>query len=207
MPIVARPAAATGAGWRSWKSLLAVALAALFALLAFAGWPASAQAAACGPGSAVLPSVRQSPPPARASAGLRTGPVATPSVLTGRFVAEWLGARAGTGIVRLYGDLKRHDMGPGLAEQIDELKDPKSGPSIWLTENLWGVGSTAPYLHDGRATTLTEAILEHGGESQAAHDAFVALSAADKKDVITFLNNQIIFRVEDNLAALAAAIQ
>ena len=75
----------------------------------------------------------------------------------------------------------------------------------WLLPNV-RVGSTAPYLHDGRATTLSEAILEHGGEGQAARDAFIALSAADKTDVITFLNNLIIFRIEDRLEELAAAI-
>jgi hypothetical protein len=123
------------------------------------------------------------------------------------FGALETGSRAGSGIARIYGDLKRHDMGPGLAEQIDELKASKSSASTWLTENLWGVGSTPPYLHDGRATTLSEAIIEHGGEGQAARDAFIGLSAADKTDVITFLNNLIIFRVADRLEELAAAIQ
>ena len=60
----------------------------------------------------------------------------------------------------------------GWPRQIDEIG---TGASVFLTENLWGVGSTAPYLHDGRATTLTEAILEHGGEAQASRDAFAAL--------------------------------
>ncbi|MGH7151634.1 MAG: hypothetical protein ACREIU_13090 [Planctomycetota bacterium] len=53
------------------------------------------------------------------------------------------------GAIQRLGDLKRHDMGPGLAEPIDEVG---TGSSAFLTENLWGVGSTAPYLHDGRAT-------------------------------------------------------
>lgn len=61
----------------------------------------------------------------------------------------------------MFTDLKRHDRGVELAEQIDETG---TGKSMFLTEALWGVGSTAPYLHDGRATTLTEAILCHGGE-------------------------------------------
>ena len=57
----------------------------------------------------------------------------------------------GKTLVELFGDLKRHG-GPGLAETIDETG---SGASTFVTENLWGVGSTAPYMHDGRATTLT----------------------------------------------------
>jgi Di-haem oxidoreductase, putative peroxidase len=110
-----------------------------------------------------------------------------------RFGAFEKGPHGGTAIVRLYGDLKRHDMGPRLAEQIDEIG---SGASVWLTENLWGVGSTAPYLHDGRATTLVEAILEHGGEAQVSRDKFAALTASQKKDVVTFLNNLVDFVVQ-----------
>jgi hypothetical protein len=107
-----------------------------------------------------------------------------------RFGALEKGSARGSGIVRLYGDLKRHNMGPGLAEQVDEVL---TGASVFLTENLWGVGSTAPYLHDGRATTLTEAILEHGGEAQTSRNAFAALPAAARNDVIAFLNNQVVF--------------
>jgi CxxC motif-containing protein (DUF1111 family) len=92
--------------------------------------------------------------------------------------------------VRLFGDLKRHDMGPKLAEQIDEVQ---TGASVFLTENLWGVGSTPPYLHDGRATTLTEAILEHGGEAQTSRDNFAKLTVAQRNDVLAFLNNQVVF--------------
>jgi hypothetical protein len=100
--------------------------------------------------------------------------------------------RPGAAVVRLLGDLKRHDMGPGLAEQVDEVM---TGASVFLTENLWGVGSTPPYLHDGRATTLTEAILLHGGEGQASRDAFAALPAASKTDLVAFLDNQVLFVV------------
>jgi hypothetical protein len=94
--------------------------------------------------------------------------------------------------VELYGDLRRHDMGAGLAEAIDE---EGKGASTFLTENLWGVGTTAPYLHDGRATTLAEAILMHGGEAQTARDAFAALPVASQKDVIAFLDNLVLFKL------------
>lgn len=98
----------------------------------------------------------------------------------------------GKTIVRLYGDLKRHDMGPGLAESIDEVG---TGASVWMTRNLWGVGTTAPYLHDGRATTLTEAILEHGGEAANAKNAFVALALGSQQDLIAFLNSLVLFKL------------
>jgi len=97
----------------------------------------------------------------------------------------------GNVIVRLYGDLKRHDMGAGLADPIDEIG---TGVSMWKTRDLWGVGSTGPWLHDGRATTLTEAILLHGGEGQAARNAFAALSDGQRDQVIAFLDNLVLFK-------------
>jgi Di-haem oxidoreductase, putative peroxidase len=97
----------------------------------------------------------------------------------------------GHGVVRIFGDLKRHDMGQGLAESIDEVG---TGASVFLTRNLWGVGSTAPYLHDGRATTLTEAILEHGGEGEKSRTAFLALSPQDQQDLVAYLNNLVLYK-------------
>jgi hypothetical protein len=99
---------------------------------------------------------------------------------------------AGKPYVQLYGDLKRHDLGPDLAEPVDEAG---TGASVFLTRNLWGVGSTAPYLHDGRATTLTEAILEHGGEGAASRSNFESLSLDQQKDLINFLDNLVIAKL------------
>jgi hypothetical protein len=102
--------------------------------------------------------------------------------------------RQGQAIVALFGDLKRHNMGPGLAEPIDEVG---TGASVFLTKNLWSVGSIALYLHDGRATTLTEAILEHGGEAASSRAAFLALSPEAQQDLLAFLNNLVLFKVEE----------
>lgn len=99
----------------------------------------------------------------------------------------------GGAVIALFGDLKRHDMGPGLAEGIDEVG---TGAATFLTENLWGVGSTAPYLHDGRATTITEAILEHGGEAAASRAAFQGLATASQRNLVAFLNNLVLFKRE-----------
>ena len=66
--------------------------------------------------------------------------------------------------------------------------------AMFITTPLWGVGSTAPYLHDGRATTLAEAILEHGGEAQGSRDAFVALGTSRQKDVIAMLQNLVLYK-------------
>jgi CxxC motif-containing protein (DUF1111 family) len=56
-------------------------------------------------------------------------------------------------------------------------------------------GSTAPYLHDGRATTLTEAILEHGGEAALNEAASLALSTEAQQDLLAFLNNMALFKI------------
>jgi hypothetical protein len=103
---------------------------------------------------------------------------------------------AGHAIVRLYGDLKRHAMGTSLAEQIDEVG---SGAGTFLTANLWGVGSTAPYMHDGRSPTLTGAILEHGGPNadNAAVNSFNAFNNASnttRQNLIQFLMNLVLFK-------------
>lgn len=99
----------------------------------------------------------------------------------------------GSATVALYGDMKRHDMGLELAESIADEGIP---PSVFLTENLWGVGSTAPYLHDGRATTLTEAILAHGGEATTSRDAFIGLTQAEQLELIAFLENLVLYKGE-----------
>jgi hypothetical protein len=101
---------------------------------------------------------------------------------------------SGKTLVELFGDLKRHDMGSALAEDIDEVG---TGASVFLTENLWGVGSTAPYLHDGRATTLSEAIIAHGGEGLTSKNAFLGLSDAQKQDLVNFLNNLVLFKLPE----------
>ncbi|MCP3915055.1 MAG: hypothetical protein GY711_05830 [bacterium] len=87
-------------------------------------------------------------------------------------------------VVPLYSDLKIHSMGPELEESFGSPRD-----GDFVTARLWGIADTAPYLHDGRATTLTEAILLHGGEGQTARDAFDALPDTDKIDLLTFLRS------------------
>ncbi len=86
--------------------------------------------------------------------------------------------------IPLFSDLKRHDMGPELAESFGHELD-----SQFITARLWGVADTAPYLHDGRALTLTEAIMAHGGEAQTPRDNFVALADPDKVILLDFLRS------------------
>jgi CxxC motif-containing protein (DUF1111 family) len=95
--------------------------------------------------------------------------------------------------VPLYSDLKRHDMGEGLAD-VEPQGTDAAGVMVpareFLTRPLWGVGDTGPWLHDGRATTLQEAILLHkstGSEANPVIDVFESLSEADKEAVEQFL--------------------
>ena len=85
-------------------------------------------------------------------------------------------------------------MGAELAEAIDE---GNLGKSTFLTENLWGVGSTAPYMHDGRATTLAEAILLHGGEADASRTNFKNANTSDQTDLMAFMENLVLFLNEE----------
>ena len=87
--------------------------------------------------------------------------------------------------IALYSDLRRHDMGEGLADRADSPLGV--GRSVFLTRPLWGLAETAPYLHDGAAATIPDAILAHGGEAAAAREAFAALPPESASDLHVFL--------------------
>jgi CxxC motif-containing protein (DUF1111 family) len=94
--------------------------------------------------------------------------------------------------IRPYSDLLLHDMGAGLADGLAEFE---AGGSEWRTQALWGlhlaeaVAGRANYLHDGRARTLLEAVLWHGGEAQAARDRVIALPVRERENLIWFLKS------------------
>lgn len=91
-----------------------------------------------------------------------------------------------------YTDLLLHDMGAGLA---DHRPEGQATGREWRTAPLWGIGLTEVvsghtfFLHDGRARNITEAILWHSGEAQAARDGFAALSRTDREKLIAFVNS------------------
>jgi mono/diheme cytochrome c family protein len=97
-------------------------------------------------------------------------------------------------IARWYTDFKRHDMGPDLADPSDPLG---LGAAHFLTRSLAGVGATGPWLHDGRATSLVEAITSHGGEATESAASFKALQAAEQAKIIAFLDSLTIYQSED----------
>ncbi|MEO4001478.1 di-heme oxidoredictase family protein [Mesorhizobium sp. CAU 1732] len=91
-----------------------------------------------------------------------------------------------------YTDLLLHDMGDGLSDGRPEgLADGNE----WRTPPLWGIGlasrvsAEAGFLHDGRARSLTEAILWHGGEAQRARDIFAASPKAERDALLRFLES------------------
>ncbi|MBC7541174.1 MAG: c-type cytochrome [Candidatus Sericytochromatia bacterium] len=91
-----------------------------------------------------------------------------------------------------YTDLLLHDMGAGLA---DGRPDFLATGSEWRTAPLWGLGLRAAVqgqlslLHDGRAHSVTEAILWHGGEAAAAKDTFRTMPRQDRSALAAFLNS------------------
>ncbi|MEM8686107.1 MAG: di-heme oxidoredictase family protein [Pseudomonadota bacterium] len=91
-----------------------------------------------------------------------------------------------------YTDLLLHDMGDELA---DRFLEGDADYWEWRTPPLWGIGRSSDingnsfFLHDGRAQTLLEAILWHGGEGKKARDAVAAMTAPERDQLIAFLNS------------------
>ena len=96
------------------------------------------------------------------------------------------------GPVEAYTDLLLHDMGEGLAD--GRAVFDASGRE-WRTPPLWGLGLVetvnghSDLLHDGRARNVTEAILWHGGEGAASRERFEGMSAAERADLVRFVNS------------------
>ena len=98
----------------------------------------------------------------------------------------------------IFTDFKRHDLGPNFHERNYE----GTFSTLFITEPLWGVGTTAPYGHDGRSATLEDVILRHGGEAATSATAFAALSPTAKSFVIDFLQSLILFPPDDTPSSL-----
>lgn len=96
--------------------------------------------------------------------------------------------------VRLYSDLLLHDMGEELA---DNRPDGQANGREWRTTPLWGLRVMRDFLngdaflmHDGRANTVEEAVLLHGGEAAAARSAFEGLDPADREALLDFVRSR-----------------
>jgi hypothetical protein len=98
----------------------------------------------------------------------------------------------------IFTDFKRHDLG----EAFHEREYDGDVQTRFITEPLWGVGSTAPYGHDGRSINLEEVILRHGGEAQASRDAFTRLRPDDQRKLLEFLQTLVLFPPDDTASNL-----
>jgi len=91
-----------------------------------------------------------------------------------------------------YTDLLLHDMGPDLA---DDRPDGLATGSEWRTPPLWGLGLNEVvnghefFLHDGRARSVEEAILWHGGEAETSKDGFMSLTSEQRQQLLAFLSS------------------
>ena len=98
----------------------------------------------------------------------------------------------------IFADFKRHDLGPNFHERNYDGSIQRE----FMTMPLWGVGTTAPYGHDGRSINLAEVILRHGGEAQSARDAFAGLPDVQQASIVDFLNALVLFPPDDTASNL-----
>ena len=111
----------------------------------------------------------------------------------------------GSVLVPAFTDLKRHQMGDLLNNETQEQAEIPTDE--WLTRKLWGFASEPPFLHHGRATLISEAILAHGGEAQESRNLFAALPAEDQATIIEFLKTlQVLPEGTSNLVVDADEI-
>jgi CxxC motif-containing protein (DUF1111 family) len=102
-------------------------------------------------------------------------------------------------VINPYSDLLLHDMGPDLADASGEAGDREDGEapsaSEWRTAPLWGVGIASvvqgytALLHDGRARSVLEAVLWHGGEAESVRKRVEMLSSEDRAALVRFLES------------------
>ena len=100
----------------------------------------------------------------------------------------------GEWLIPLYSDLKRHLI---VDERVNALGNELQAQrfverDVFLTPRLWGVGSTAPYGHNGAFRMLDEIIVAHGGDARFARDAYVALEPGERESIVAFLRSLVI---------------
>jgi hypothetical protein len=121
---------------------------------------------------------------------------------------------SGGAIVRAYTDLKRHVICDDLDPFFRNERIVQNGVPVdqFITRKLWDVGNTAPYGHRGDLTTITEAIMHHGGEARPHRERFAGLSKDQQSEIIEFLKQLQVLPngsprqlTEDDLKALLKA--
>lgn len=92
----------------------------------------------------------------------------------------------------IYSDFKYHDVG----EEFYQMQYDGTIVRQWRTTPLWGLGHTAPYGHDGASLDIESAIRRHGGEALGSRTAFAALSDTERKQLLCFLQNLILYTTD-----------
>ncbi len=107
------------------------------------------------------------------------------SIDLSEFSAEFERDQDGNFLIPVFSDLRRHEMG----EELDNEEVIQNGVPTdqWMTRRLWGFASEPPFLHHGRATLISEAIVAHGGDAQEARDNYLGLTNEDQDAIIAFL--------------------
>lgn len=113
-------------------------------------------------------------------------------MLADRTGAVWLPRRGAYTVRGVYSDFKYHDVGP----EFYQMQFDGSLVKQWRTAPLWGIGSTAPYGHDGANLDLDAVIRRHGGEALASRQAYTALDEAGRRSVIAFLNSLVLYQTD-----------
>jgi hypothetical protein len=132
--------------------------------------------------------VRLLGPPPRAEPGSGAGTFAAIGCSFCHVQTLVTGANASAAFDRVayhpFSDFLLHDMG-SLGDGLEQ--DDAKGPEM-RTQPLWGVSKQTRFLHDGRARTVTDAILAHDGQGKPARDRFAALSDSERRALLAFID-------------------
>jgi hypothetical protein len=105
---------------------------------------------------------------------------------------RWVRKRGAYTIRGVYSDFKFHYMG----KEFEQVQFDGSIVKNWKTMPLWGIGTTAPYGHDGASLDLDSVIRRHGGEGKTSRDSYVALSDSDRKLLNCFLQSLVLYQTD-----------
>ena len=112
--------------------------------------------------------------------------------LADRQVNRWLPRRQAYTVRGIYSDFKYHDVGP----EFYQMQFDGSVIRLWRTTPLWGVGTTAPYGHDGASLDLDSVTRRHGGEAVSSRKAYEGLFDAERRQVLAFLRNLVLYQTD-----------
>ncbi len=112
------------------------------------------------------------------------------TLLADRRDGRWIPRRDAAVVSGIFSDFKHHEMGEAFAETLF------NGARVtrFRTAPLWGVGSTAPYGHDGTSLSLDDVIRRHGGEAEESAARYRRASAQDRDSVIAFLQTLVLYQ-------------